>query len=70
MHKLKKGERHGIHTLRNSFAKNMLDAGAPLLVISQTLGHQSVNTTAIYLKIDLDGLRRFALDIIEWEVQM
>ena len=46
-----------------------LDAGAPLPVISQTLGHQNVNTTAIYLKIDLDGLRRCALDIIEWEVQ-
>lgn len=65
---LKKGERHGIHTLRNSLAKNMLDAGAPLPVISQTLGHQNVNTTAIYLKIDIDGLRKCALDISEWEV--
>lgn len=66
--KLKKGERHGIHTLRNSLAKNMLDSGAPLPVISQTLGHQNVNTTAIYLKIDLDGLRKCALDISKWEV--
>lgn len=66
--KLKKGERHGLHTLRNSLAKNMLDAGAPLPVISQTLGHQNVNTTAIYLKIDIDGLRKCALDISEWEV--
>lgn len=68
--KLKKGERHGLHTLRNSLAKNMLDVGAPLPLISQTLGHQNVNTTAIYLKIDLDGLRKCALDINEWEVQM
>ena len=66
--KLKKGERHGLHTLRNSLAKNMLDAGAPLPIISQTLGHQNVNTTAIYLKVDLDGLRKCALDISEWEV--
>ena len=66
--KFKKGERHGLHTLRNSLAKNMLDAGAPLPVISQTLGHQNVNTTAIYLKIDIDGLRKCALDISEWEV--
>lgn len=66
--KLKKGERHGLHTLRNSLAKNMLDAGAPLPVISQTLGHQNVNTTAIYLKIDIEGLRKCALDISEWEV--
>lgn len=68
--KLKKGERHGLHTLRNSLAKNMLDAGAPLPVISQTLGHQNVNTTAIYLKVDLDGLRKCALDISEWEVSL
>lgn len=31
--KFKKGERHGIHTLRNSLAKNMLEVGAPLPVI-------------------------------------
>lgn len=67
--KIKKGERHGLHTLRNSLAKNMLDVGAPLPVISQTLGHQDVNTTAIYLKIDLTGLRKCALDISEWEVR-
>ena len=66
--KLKKGERHGLHTLRNSLAKIMLDTGAPLPIISQTLGHQNVNTTAIYLKIDIDGLRKCALDISEWEV--
>lgn len=40
----------------------MLDSGAPLPVISETLGHQNINTTAIYLKIDLEGLRRCALD--------
>ena len=66
--KFKKGERHGLHTLRNSLAKNMLDAGAPLPVISQTLGHQNVNTTAIYLKIDIDEpiinrARRYFQDI-------
>ena len=64
---IKDGERHGIHTLRNSFAKNMLDAGAPLPVISQTLTHESVNTTALYLKIDMAGLRKCALPIDGWE---
>lgn len=68
--KIKQGEHHGLHTLRNSLAKNMLDVGAPLPVISQTLGHENVNTTAIYLKIDLDGLRKCALDVSEWEVQI
>ena len=66
---IKDGERHGIHTLRNSFAKNMLDAGAPLPVISQTLTHESVNTTALYLKIDMAGLRKCALPIDGWEAR-
>lgn len=59
---VKKGEHHGMHTLRNSLAKNMLDAGATIPVISQTLGHHDVNTTAIYLKIDVESLRQCALD--------
>ena len=45
----------------------MLDAGAPLPVISQTLTHESVNTTALYLKIDMAGLRKCALPIDGWE---
>jgi len=35
---------------------------APLPVISETLGHKSIHTTSIYLKIDLNGLRKCALN--------
>jgi len=52
----------GLHSLRSTLARNMLEAKAPLPVISEVLGHQSINTTSIYLKIDLDGLKRCALD--------
>ncbi|MDP3011856.1 MAG: site-specific integrase [Candidatus Hydromicrobium sp.] len=52
----------GLHSLRSTLARNMLEAKAPLPVISEVLGHQSINTTSIYLKIDLDGLRKCALD--------
>lgn len=55
-------ERHGMHSLRSALAKNMLEAQAPLPVISAVLGHQNINTTGIYLKIDIDGLRKCALD--------
>lgn len=65
--KIAKGERHGMHTLRSSFAKNMLDAGAPLPVISQALSHRDINSTAFYLKIDIEGLRQCALDPNGWE---
>jgi site-specific recombinase XerD len=52
----------GLHSLRSTLAKNMLENNATLPVISETLGHQNINTTSIYLKIDLAGLRRCALD--------
>lgn len=56
------GQRHGMHSLRSTLAGNMLEIKSPLPIISETLGHQSVNTTSIYLKIDIEGLRKCALD--------
>jgi integrase/recombinase XerD len=52
----------GLHSLRSTLARNMLEAKAPLPVISETLGHKSINSTSIYLKIDLNGLKKCALD--------
>ncbi len=56
------GQRHGMQSLRSTLARNMLEIKSPLPIISEALGHQSVNTTSIYLKIDIDGLRKCALD--------
>lgn len=56
------GLRHGMHSLRSTLAGNMLEIKSPLPIISEVLGHQSVNTTSIYLKIDIEGLRKCALD--------
>jgi site-specific recombinase XerD len=56
------GQFHGMHSLRSTLAGNMLEIKSPLPVISEALGHQSVNTTGIYLKIDVEGLRRCSLD--------
>ncbi|MBU0944077.1 MAG: tyrosine-type recombinase/integrase [Proteobacteria bacterium] len=53
---------HGMHSLRSTLAGNMLEIKSPLPIISEVLGHQSVNTTSIYLKIDIEGLRKCALD--------
>ena len=52
----------GMHSLRSTLARNMLEAKTPLPVISGVLGHQNINTTSIYLKIDINGLRKCALD--------
>jgi len=51
-----------MHSLRSTLAMNMLDIKAPLPIISEALGHQSVNTTGLYLKIDIEGLRKCAID--------
>jgi site-specific recombinase XerD len=56
------GQRHGMHSLRSTLAGNLLDVKSPLPVISEVLGHQSVNTTGIYLKIDIEGLRKCSID--------
>ncbi len=55
-------QRHGMQSLRSTLARNMLEIKSPLPIISEALGHQSVNTTSLYLKIDIEGLRKCALD--------
>jgi site-specific recombinase XerD len=57
-----KNEHCGLHSLRSTLARTMLESGAPLPVISEVLGHESVQSTSIYLKINLDALRKCPID--------
>lgn len=57
-----RGQKHGLHSLRSTLASLMLENETPLPVISEALGHQNINTTAIYLKIDMKGLRYCSID--------
>jgi site-specific recombinase XerD len=57
-----KGQKHGLHSLRSTLARMMLEKGTSLPVISEVLGHASVQTTSVYLKIDLEGLRNCVID--------
>ena len=57
------GQKRGLHSLRSSLASNMLRDGVSIPVISNVLGHRYADTTSIYLKIDLDGLRKSALEV-------
>ena len=43
---------HGMHTLRHSLANELLRKEIPLPVISEILGHKSLETTMQYLRAD------------------
>ena len=53
-------DRLGAHCLRHACASRLLHAGFTLKQIADHLGHRSINTTRIYTKIDLHGLRQIA----------
>lgn len=53
-------DRVGAHCLRHACAGQLMDAGFTLKQIADHLGHRSMNSTRIYTKIDLRGLRQVA----------
>ena len=55
--------KHGPHALRHSLASNLMHNNTPMHVIKDILGHANLNTTRIYLNIDLDTLKRIALEV-------
>lgn len=54
------GVEGGGHRLRHTAATSMLRRGASLTEIAQVLRHRHLATTAIYAKVDRDGLRDLA----------
>jgi site-specific recombinase XerD len=51
----------GTHVLRHTAAARMRAAGHSLKGIADVLGHLSVDTTSIYVKLDVEALRAVAL---------
>lgn len=52
---------NGAHQFRHGLATEMLRHGATLAQIGDLLGHQNPQTTTIYAKVDLEGLRLLVL---------
>jgi integrase/recombinase XerD len=51
----------GTHVLRHSLAAHLLRQGVSIKTIGDALGHRDVESTSIYLRLDVDDLREVAL---------
>lgn len=61
----KPGITSGMHSLRHALARRLLEDGTPLSTVADVMGHAECNSTAPYLKVDIDGLRTCALSLGE-----
>jgi site-specific recombinase XerD len=53
----------GPHCLRHSLAVHLLRQGTPLKTIGDLLGHRSLDSTSVYLRLHVSDLRDAALDL-------
>jgi integrase len=51
-------EKLTVHDLRRTLASWQAMGGSSLPIIGRTLGHADPATTAIYARLDLDGVRK------------
>ena len=58
-------KRRGMHSLRHTMASMLLEKDTPLPVISDILGHIDTDSTAVYLKVDIQKLKECALSFKE-----
>lgn len=55
--------KHGPHSLRHSFASALLKENVPLPIISEALGHKNMESSMFYLRIDINSLKKCALEV-------
>jgi site-specific recombinase XerD len=55
--------KHGSHALRHTMASRLLEKKIPIPIISELLGHASIQTSMCYLRIDIESLRQCALPV-------
>ena len=49
-----------VHSLRHTYATHQLEAGQNIMVLKESLGHESINSTLMYLHVaQLDTLKKF-----------
>ena len=60
-----RGKHRGMHSLRHTMSSVLLEKDTPLPVISDIIGHLDTNSTAVYLKVDMERLAECPLDFEE-----
>jgi site-specific recombinase XerD len=65
IHENVSGISKGMHSLRHSLARKLLDKDTPLELIANIMGHTQIVSSSPYLKIDINGLRECALSLEE-----
>lgn len=55
-------EKYSPHSMRHTTATHMVEAGVPLLVIKNFLGHSSVETTQVYATVSQNVLDKTLID--------
>ena len=64
LHRVSRGGKpwtgHFPHEMRSSCATSLLHNGMPLAAVAELLGHADMATTALYIGVDIDHLRRAA----------
>lgn len=46
------------HTIRHTFATDMLEGGSDLMTVKELLGHESLNTTSIYTHVTNEQIKK------------
>ena len=58
-----KNRHSGFHSMRHAAASLLLEAGTPLPIITEILGHSNPDITSIYLKTDISKLKECVLPL-------
>lgn len=55
--------RYSTYSLRHAFAMRLLRRGVGIKAIGDVLGHRDLESTCVYLRLDIDALRDVALEV-------